>query len=91
MIIDLITLGLIILVATLIKKAKKEIAIRNYLTVIFSGFVVLIFKPLIKVVLDFNGSEGAIPTAISLASTIFGIYCIIWGIAKLIKFKKVKS
>lgn len=88
MLIDLITLVLIILLATLVKKAKKEITVSNYLIVIFSGFIVLIFKPLIKVILGFNGSEGAIPTAISLASTIFGIYCIIWGIIKLIKFKR---
>jgi len=87
--IDLITLGLIVVVATLIKKAKKEITIGSYLTVIFSGFVVLFFKPIVKVIVGFSGSEGAIPTGISLVSTIFGVYCIIWGIIRLIKFKKV--
>jgi uncharacterized protein YhhL (DUF1145 family) len=88
--IDIIAIGLMIGLALLIKKTKKQSKVSNYFFVILLGFVVFIFKSSIKVMVGFYGSEGAIPTAVSLVSTIFGIYSIIWAIIKLIKFKRVK-
>lgn len=85
MIISIIELGLLVGTAFLIRNAKKKKAVGSKVLVLIFGIVTLLFKPTISVAIFDGQLEGG---AIEIASTIFGIYFIIWAIVQLIKGKK---
>lgn len=86
MIIPLITVILIIVIGLLIKNANIKKSKEAYVLVLLGGIVILFFEPA-SIVLFTDGSKDG--GAIQIASTIIGIYCIVWSIAKIIKIKKV--
>ena len=85
--ISIITLGIIVGTAFLIKNANTNISVLNYVLVLIAGIVTFLFEPLAHTLINPNESGGAI----QIASTFFGIYCVGWAVFKLIKFKKVKK
>lgn len=88
MIIPIITLGLIVATAFLVKNANKHHSITNYVFVLVGGIVTLLFEPLIIALYTNGSTDGG---AIQLASTIVGIYFIIWSIVRMVKFNKEKK
>jgi len=84
MVITIITLGLIVDTAFLAKYAKTNVSVGNYILVLVAGIVTLLFEPLIFALLEYKEGGGAI----QIASTVFGLFFIVWSIVKLIKFKK---
>jgi len=83
--ITLITFGLIIGTALLVKNAKTKSSKTNYTFVLLGGIITFLFEPTL-VALYGSNFEGGV--AVQIVSTIFGIYCIGWAIMKLIKFKR---
>lgn len=88
MTIALITIGLMVGTAFLMKNAKKHISIGNYVLVLVGGIVTLLFEPIIIALYTDGSADGG---AIQIASTIFGIYFIGWAIVRLVKFNKEKN
>lgn len=90
MFIELITLGFIVGTAFLIKEAKNKKTTESYVFVLLGGIVTFFFGPLIRTLLIKETIDyGAISTGIQMASTIFGIYFIVWSIIKIVKNKKI--
>ena len=86
--IALVTFGLLIGVALLVKEAKLKKSIKNYVLVLLGGIVVFLFKPLSMTMLSGGPvDEGIIQMAIQMVSTFFGIYCVIWSIIRMVKHK----
>lgn len=84
--ISIITLGIIVGTAFLVKYAKTNVSVGNYIFVLIAGIVTLLFEPFVGALIGSTNGGGAI----QIASTIFGLYFIIWSIIKLVKFKKEK-
>lgn len=86
----IITIGLMVGTAFLMKKAKNKKSIGSYVLVLVGGIVTLLFAPFIHAS---TGTEanGAIDVGVQLASTIFGIYFMGWSIIRMVKFKKEKG
>jgi hypothetical protein len=80
--ITLIQIVLIVVLAYLIKSAKKIELAKNYIFVLVGGLVTFLSVPLLI------QADGAIDTGVQLAAEIFGIFSIIWSIVKMIKGKK---
>jgi hypothetical protein len=87
MIIALITIGLMVGTAFLMKNAKKEKTISGYVLVLIGGIVVFLFQPIVHVLMNYTDGGGAI----QIASTIFGLYFIGWSIVRFVKFNKEKT
>lgn len=81
--IPIVTLGLIISTAFLVRYVKKNISIGNYISVLIAGIFIFLFQPFVHVL---GSTEGG--GAVQISSTIFGLYFIGWAVYKLIKFKK---
>lgn len=81
--ITLIQIAFIIVLAYLVKTARNRNATREYIFVLIGGLVTFIFGPLIG-----QNGEGAIDAGVQIICTVFGIYCIIWSIIRMIKGKK---
>jgi hypothetical protein len=88
MIIALITIGLMVGTAFLMKNAKNHLSIGNYVLVLVGGIITLLFEPIIIALYTDGSVDGG---AIQMASTIFGIYFIGWSIVRLVKFNKEKQ
>lgn len=84
----LITIGLIVGTAFLMKNAKKKVSIESYVLVLVGGIVTLLFEPMIIALYTDGSVDGG---AVQIASTIFGIYFIGWSITRMVKFKKEKN
>lgn len=82
MILALITIGLIVGSAFLLRNAKSKSSIGNYFLVLIAGIVTLLFEPVTIVLLTDGAGDGG---AIQIVSTFFGIFCIGWAIVKMVK------
>ncbi|KKR60729.1 hypothetical protein A2643_02760 [Candidatus Nomurabacteria bacterium RIFCSPHIGHO2_01_FULL_39_220] len=86
--IALITIGLMVGTAFLMKNAKNKVSIESYVLVLVGGIITLLFEPVIITLFTDGSADGG---AIQIASTIFGIYFIGWSITRMVKFKKEKN
>jgi hypothetical protein len=77
-----ITIGLIIYIAFLVKDANRKKTKGAYFLVLAGGVVIFLFEPIMDVLL--GDSDGA-----SLI-VYFGLYFIVWAIIQLVKLKKAK-
>lgn len=80
----LITLLFIFFTALLIRSAKLNPSVKNYLIVIFAGVITFLFEPSIHAWYQESADGGAV----QLASTTVGAFAIIWSIVKIIKLKR---
>lgn len=83
----LIQIVLIIALSFLVRNSKKTSSIQNHVFVLIGGLVTFLFGPL------YNGqsADGAIDTGVQIASTIFGVYCILWSIVRMVKSTKKEN
>jgi hypothetical protein len=83
----LIELALILFTAFLIRNANKLRSITSYVFVLLCGIILFVFEATIVAFTGGDVSGGAI----QLFAEMFGIYCIIWSIVKMIKGNKKDS
>lgn len=77
--------------ARLLGRANKNPTITNYLLGLFGGIATFLFEPVVFVLFTNELNDGgAIPVAIQIASTIFGIYFIVIAIKGIVKIRKLK-
>lgn len=88
--IPIITIGLIIGSVFLIRNAKKKNSIEGYGLAIVAGVITFLFEPLfLTLYARINQINETIDGgAIQIASSIVGVYCIIWSIVKIVKLKR---
>jgi hypothetical protein len=85
MVVTLITIGLMIGTAFLMRNAKSKGSVESYGLVLVGGIVTFLFEP---VNIALSADKSADGGAIQIASTILGIYFIGWAIVRLVKRKK---
>ncbi len=82
--ITIIQVLLIVALALLVRKSRKDNKIKDYIFVLIGGVVIFLFGPL----MGQAELEGAIDVGVQIACTVFGIYCFIWSIVRMIKGNK---
>lgn len=86
MIFPLITVGLIVGTAFLLRNATTKKSLKSYVLVFIAGFVTFLFEPVSMVLFTDGTGDGG---AIQIVSTILGVYSIVWSIIQMIKLRQV--
>ena len=87
MTIALIQLVLIVVTAFLVRSARTIKSTESYIFVLVCGVITFLFEPVLAVSVGQVADGGMI----QLAAEVFGVYCIIWSIVRMVKSKKVKN
>lgn len=92
-IVPIITIGLIVASAFLVRNAKKKNSTESYALVLVSGVITFLFEPMfLTLYARMNQINETIDGgAIQITSTVVGIGCIIWSIIRMVKLKKGKK
>lgn len=83
--IPIITIGLIIGIAFLIRNAKTHTSLKNYFLVLLGGVVLFLFEP-IAIMVTYGTNSGVGGGAIQIASTLVGLYAVGWSLVSGYKF-----
>ena len=75
---------LIVVTAFLVKSARTIKSTESYIFVLVCGIVLFLFEPIIAVMAGVEVSGGAI----QLCAEVFGIYCIVWSVLRMVKGRK---
>jgi hypothetical protein len=84
MTIAIITIGLLVGTAFLMKNAKEKKTVGSYVLVLIGGIITFLFMPMLEISSFVSGDGGAI----QIASTLLGIFFIVWAIVRIVKRNK---